>query len=661
MTNAEPAASAIVQLATHQPSADTPLECEHADRCAGCPLMGKPYGDQLADKQARVVRALAPYRELTAVVVAETAGAESTSRYRPRAKLMIAPGPRVGLYARDRDHEVVDIPGCRVLRPAILDFVASLRKLLADPPQEAGASLLPYQEHAAPGNGSLAAVDVREVLEKGPGQEGAQLLVTFVLVVREQPPQRAELQAAARAIAALSDAVTGVAVNFRKQGSPQVLGAETHPLWGVLSTPDSLRGGACYQLATFGAFVQAHRDQAARIVDSLVAEIVAPHATTESARTEKAPRVPRVLDLYAGSGALGLPLAAAGARMVLVESFAPAARDAERAAEAQGLTGVEVIAADAAAAVRRLVERGVPFDAVVVDPPRRGLAPDVRRGLVALAPSVVAYVSCDPESLARDLAHLAHLGYAACAIAPFDMMPQTDQVEAVAFLYPAEPAPRPVLHADADLTVVEKEPFSSCAGNGVTSQVELAEDESGICVQTRVRADAPAAAGGAEVRTVLSVMARGILRAQGNLRLHRARGRTSPARHAPKTEARYRRGAVVAGHSLLEITVTSVTGGSVSPMWIRRALAALGHPVLGDDRFGHPATNRHFSERYLLDRPFLHCKKVEMVHPRTQERLAWESPLSGDLRAVLSRMQCADAQRGSGLPNRDPVATLGRE
>ena len=70
---------------------------------------------------------------------------------------------------------------------------------------------------------------------------------------------------------------------------------------------------------------------------------------------------------------------------------------------------------------------------------------------------------------------------------------------------------------------------------------------------------------------------------------------------------------------------------------IRRHLAAIGHPVLGDDRYGHAPTNRFFEEKNALDRTFLHCVRLEFEHPTTGQRLIVEAPMPGDLRAVLER------------------------
>jgi 23S rRNA (uracil1939-C5)-methyltransferase len=100
--------------------------------------------------------------------------------------------------------------------------------------------------------------------------------------------------------------------------------------------------------------------------------------------------------------------------------------------------------------------------------------------------------------------------------------------------------------------------------------------------------------------------------------------------HAART--RYRRLAVAAGHSILRVVPEQ---GRTHQ--IRRHLAAIGHPLLGDDRYGHTTTNRYFEEKNGLDRTFLHCVRLEFDHPDTGARLVLESPLPGDLRAVLER------------------------
>ena len=131
----------------------------------------------------------------------------------------------------------------------------------------------------------------------------------------------------------------------------------------------------------------------------------------------------------------------------------------------------------------------------------------------------------------------------------------------------------------------------------------------------------------ATARKIYVAAARGLTPAKGAIsRDLREDGKAYPAR------TRYRRLAVASGHSVLRVVPEQ---GRTHQ--IRRHLAAIGHPVIGDDRYGHPPTNRFFEEKNGLDRAFLHCVRLELDHPRTGQRLLVEAPLPGDLRAVLER------------------------
>jgi 23S rRNA (uracil1939-C5)-methyltransferase len=105
------------------------------------------------------------------------------------------------------------------------------------------------------------------------------------------------------------------------------------------------------------------------------------------------------------------------------------------------------------------------------------------------------------------------------------------------------------------------------------------------------------------------------------------------AASARSARTRYRRERVVGGHSLVSIAVAPV-----APT-VRRHLSAIGHPILGDARHGHAASNRHFAERHALDRPFLHCRRLALAHPATGRELVVECELAGDLAAVLARLE----------------------
>lgn len=139
----------------------------------------------------------------------------------------------------------------------------------------------------------------------------------------------------------------------------------------------------------------------------------------------------RLLDLYSGVGAFGLPLAAAGASVTAVEEHAAAVADGRRSAELNGIAGVRFM--------RAPVERALPgiegpFDGAVLDPPRRGCHPAVIEELARLAPRRVVYISCHPGILGRDLPPLLGLGYRLVRLQPVDLFPQTPHIETVVVL-----------------------------------------------------------------------------------------------------------------------------------------------------------------------------------------------------------------------------------
>ncbi len=605
------------------------IACEHAERCGGCPAIELSYGDQLALKRGRVVQALARYGSLELVYADPVLAAEPVTAYRTRAKLMVGPRGAVGLFAKGGGHDVVDVPSCRVLSPVVARVVEAVR-LRVQHDARAGGPLAP---------GPLRAIDVRELHSSG---EPRALLT---LVVGRGYDLNA-LRAVGASLLAEIPEVIGVAANLHDGETPQVLGNETHVLAGAAEAED--RVGETVHLATFGSFVQAHRVQAARIHELLASHLGLARAAADGR--------PRVLDLYAGSGAIALALAARGAELTCVEAFGPAAARIERAAEACDLP-VRSMHSDVASALRALQEKGERFDAVVANPPRRGIGPAAREWLARLGPPAIAYVSCDPDTLARDLDHLARLGYRCASAQPLDMIPLSDEVETVAILRRASATPAQVLFQDETAIFVEKSPHEPISPKGDYAESLLARvrrlpnaaaavavhgmgvGASGVAVFARTPAHLEGwqrALDAAESRRVYLAGTRGVLPTKGSITRDFSRGdnpdTTQPAR------TKYRRLGVFAGHCVARVMPESAPSArSDRTHQIRRHLASIGHPILGDERFGHAATNRHFEEKYGLDRTFLHCVRVEVDRPESGEHLVVESPLSGDLQTVLER------------------------
>ncbi len=626
-------------------SSPGPVSCPHAERCPGCAWITRSPAEQLAAKQALLARALAPYTTLAAHVLPVQA-AETNAGYRTRAKLAVAPGPRLGLFAR-ASHDVLDLPGCPVLTPRLGAAADALRGLLAAPPAGAEAVLLPEGQ----GPGRLRAVDLREV------QSEAGYSVLLTLVLRAPAPDGNALAAATSALVAALPDLRSLALRLHDGKAPALLGGPPRLIHGEPWLADRLRPGEPSVLVSSGSFVQAHRGQAARLQTAALSAL--------GNITGK-----RVLDVYAGSGALGLALAARGARPLLVEGYARAAEAAEEAARRQGLA-VEVESAPAERALPALRRAGARFEAAVANPPRAGMAPRAREALAALVTGPIVLISCEPATLARDLAHFCELGFRVERLEPWDLMPLTDQVESIAVLRKAGPPAAQVLHADSAFVAVAKPPGLPTlplpehadsllarvrALRGRAQAVALGRLElgaSGVCLFASSPEQVPAleralAAAGAEQQSMALV--RGVARASGRLgapgRAARSERDASEVtsgksarseRHASEVMepvARYRRLDVVAGHALLEIT----SAASAKPP-LRRLLGAIGEPVLGDERQGHAPSNRHLFERAGLDRAFLHATRLCFAHPVSGAAIRIEAPLAPDLAVVLARLR----------------------
>lgn len=611
-----------------------PVQCPHASRCAGCPSIELDYAAQRAAKRARVAHAFGAYPALATVTIDDTVGATARVAYRTRAKLTVglaADGTTaVGLFDRDGSHHTVDIPACIAIAPVLAAAADAVRALVREAPAPMGKLFTPVER-----GGALHAIDLREV-RSATGSTRA--MVTLVLDEPLSVPEGTLLEAAKRLQHDLPSIVS-VAVSLHAAGRPTVLGGVPHVVLGPLAARDTV-ARRVYVLASPGAFVQAHRVQAAAIY-ARVGELLAQRTGGLPGR--------KVIDAYAGAGALGLTLAARGARVRMIESFAPAVDFANDAARAQGLDA-RATHGDVGEVLLAWAGAGKRPDAIVLDPPRRGVSPEVRDAVGRLAPRVLVYVSCDPRSLARDLDHLRRMGYEATHAETFDLMPQTPEVETVVLAVRGALPTATVLHDDPEVLFVDKGPHEP-----VTSQSEhtfslmarvhaqpslseavpvqrLDEGTSGVCMIAKssrfLAAWTEALERDDAVKTYVALV-RGIARDSGTNRAPLIeRGK------ALEATTRYDRVEVIGGHSL--IRVTPATGRKHQ---IRRHLAQLDHAVLGDERHGHAPSNRHFEEKYLLDRPFLHCARIELTHPHTGERVIVESPLPGDLAAVLARLR----------------------
>lgn len=345
--------------------------------CGGCDWMALDRAAQIEQKGAVVRDALVRVGRLTKVpehVPVESAG--SALEYRNRVRFHVDPSGQVGFFARG-SHELVPVPGCRVCRPELNTALAALRAAPRDPLC------------------AFSAVDVR--CSDEPPRVSIHLT----------PRVRGATGLAQRALAAAlpKDWVVTVAGETREGGGEQSF---------------SLPGGVRLRAAP-GVFTQVNW-----AVNTALVEAVVNGARSRGVR--------RFLDAYAGAGNFSLPLLALGMTGVSVDSDERAVDSARRQGAELGLDVSGFVADDAVGLVAKLARAKESFDMILLDPPRSG-AREVLRGVAAIAPRFVAYCSCDPVTLARDLATLEGAGYPVADVRAYDMFPHTHHVETVVWLH----------------------------------------------------------------------------------------------------------------------------------------------------------------------------------------------------------------------------------
>lgn len=234
-----------------------------------------------------------------------------------------------------------------------------------------------------------------------------------VVINGKQAPREPEL--AAYVCAAVPHTV-GVLVNSNTKRGNVILGEKYRTLWGQDFLMDTLCGLA-FKLSV-PSFYQVNHDQAEVLYGRALA-----YAGLTGAET--------VVDLYCGIGTITLCLARQAGRVIGAEIVPAAIRDARENAARNHIENAEFFCGDAAEAAARLEAEGLRPDVITVDPPRKGLAPEVIGSIAAMGPSRVVYVSCDPATLGRDVKRFGELGYRAVRACAVDMFPGTRHVESV--------------------------------------------------------------------------------------------------------------------------------------------------------------------------------------------------------------------------------------
>ena len=237
-----------------------------------------------------------------------------------------------------------------------------------------------------------------------------------VIANGKQLPREPELAAYVRAAA---PGTVGVVLNTNTKKGNVILGEKYRTLWGQDFLMDTLCG-LQFKLSV-PSFYQVNRDQA---------EVLYGKALEFAALTGEE----TVLDLYCGTGTITLCLAKQAKKAIGAEIVPPAIEDAKENAARNNIENAEFFCGDAADIAAKLEREGLRPDVITVDPPRKGLAPEVIASVAGMGPKRVVYVSCDPATLGRDVKIFDGFGYKAVRAAAVDMFPGTRHVETIVLL-----------------------------------------------------------------------------------------------------------------------------------------------------------------------------------------------------------------------------------
>ena len=395
------AAGEAVKIRKASPERVKP-ECPYFGKCGGCDLQHMSYTEELWAKRQRVQDALTRLGG-TELQVEEILGAKNPLGYRNKSQYPVGPDGSIGFF-RARSHSVVDVERCLIQSEISDKTVQAVRNWMKK------YKISAYDERT--GKGLVRHVYVR-VNKKG---ESLCCIVANARQLPREPELAAYIQGAA-------PKTVGVVLNTNTEDTNVVLGEKYRTIWGKNFLMDTLCG-LQFKLSV-PSFYQVNRDQA---------EVLYGKALEFADLTGEE----TVLDLYCGAGTITLCMAAKAKKVIGAEVVAPAVKDAWENAKRNEVENVEFFCGDAADIAAKLEEDGLRPDVITVDPPRKGLAPEVIASVAGMEPKRVVYVSCDAATLGRDIKIFEKLGYKATRACAVDMFPGTRHVESVVLLNKVE-------------------------------------------------------------------------------------------------------------------------------------------------------------------------------------------------------------------------------
>ena len=376
--------------------------CPHFGKCGGCDYMHMDYEAETEGKRQRVADAL---KRIGGILCEELpiTPAPTDAGYRNKAQFpvaMVDGKPEAGFF-RQRSHDLIPVEHCHIqpeiaerARKAVLSWMEKYH-------------ILPYDEGSHTGY-------IRHIFVRT-GAISGQVMVCIVANTEKLPKREQLKEILLRELPELTTLVHNVNT---KKGNV-ILGDTYHTIYGEGYIEDTLCG-LDFRLSP-ASFYQVNHHQAQVLYEKAIS-----FAQLRGTET--------VLDLYCGTGTITLALSRKADKVIGVEVVPQAIEDAKKNALRNGIRNAEFFCADAGEAAQRFQQEGIRPDVIVIDPPRKGVTPQVIDAMAEMAPKRIVYVSCDPATMARDIKMLTEKGYRFVKAEAVDLFPRTKHIESIVCL-----------------------------------------------------------------------------------------------------------------------------------------------------------------------------------------------------------------------------------
>lgn len=373
--------------------------CPVSRKCGGCQLMNMTYEEQLAFKQAKVIKLLGSFHRVNKII-----GMNNPFHYRNKVQAAFGRtrnGEIISGVYQSSTHNIVKTDSCLIEDDKADEIILTIRKLVKS------FKLTVFDERNQRGF-------LRHVLVKH-GFSTGEIMVVLVTGTSNFPSKNNFISELLR----LHPEITTIIQNVNNKYTSMVLGDKETVLYGKGYIEDILCG--CTFRISPKSFYQ---------INPIQTEILYNKAIdfAELSGSE------RVIDAYCGIGTIGIVASKKAGEIIGCEVNPDAIRDAKVNAKINDIKNIQFICADAEEFMLSLKEQGERCDVLFMDPPRAGSDKKFLSSAVALMPEKIVYISCNPETQQRDLNYLVRNGYKVKKIQPVDMFPYTNHVETVCLL-----------------------------------------------------------------------------------------------------------------------------------------------------------------------------------------------------------------------------------